>query len=250
MNKMKVCLRCGNKFTRVDNLKRHLSGKTQCPIRFLDVTCKEIMCNYDILIDSFIEMGMDTDDIFNISRTPAKIVKKKYQCSECYMTFQFQSGYSRHCNHRCKGRVITDLKNYNMNDFGQENTDYITDAIILTFLKKPEDAIESISRYIHFNNLHPENTNIKLLGFSNSFVRIYSQCSWNYYIRDKVINKMIESALFIMDDVFSRRKEMLYASDRKKYDKFLKDLEISRCLKKNIKVQLRLLILNKKIISI
>ena len=251
MDKVKICLRCGNKFTRIDNLKRHLKRKNPCPVKFLDVSCNDVIEHYDELIDGFTETGINTNDIFKISRTPVEMIKnKKYQCKDCYKEFKHQSGYSRHCNHHCKGRLVTDLDNYKLNDFGQENTDYLTDTTILNFLKNPEDAIESISRYVHFNSLHPENTNVKLLGFSNSFVKIYSQQSWNYYIRDKVIEKMLNSALFIMDDVYSRRKDILFHSQRKNYEKFLKDLEMSRKFKKNIKMQLRLLILNKKIISI
>jgi len=251
MNEIKICLRCGNKFSRIDNLKRHLKRKNKCPVKFLDVECKDVFENYDELIVAFTQNGINANNILKISKLPFKMAKiKKYQCKDCYKVFKHQSGYSRHCNHHCKGRLVTDPNNYKLNDFGQENTDYLTDTTILNYLKNPENAIELISRYVHFNSLHPENTNVKLLGFSNSFVKIYSQQSWNYYIRDKVIEKMLNSALFIMDDVYSRKKDILFHSQRKKYEKFIKDLEMSRNLKKKIKMQLRLLILNKKIISI
>ena len=162
------CNRCGYSTSHKQNFIKHLNKKKKCPPKLMDIS---------------IESLRDLNKI-NIS--------KNYTCSICKKQLKSKYTLQRHIKtqHDNKDTISNKLDNLmrevkqikdtkvniinqtntinqtniiNINSFGHENTDYVTDAIKTFLLKTPGIMVQKLISYIHCNQGHPENKNIKLL---------------------------------------------------------------------------------------
>ena len=56
----------------------------------------------------------------------------------------------------------TTINVISLNNYGSEDTQYITKEYLMGLLEKPFNSIPELIKYTHFNKEHPENQNIKL----------------------------------------------------------------------------------------
>ena len=80
-----------------------------------------------------------------------------------------------------------------INNYGDENTKYITSDYILKLLKnKPAKAIPELIKYTHFNENHPENQNIKITNKKEPYVKIMKNNKWELQNKDETISDLID----------------------------------------------------------
>ena len=81
----------------------------------------------------------------------------------------------------------------NINNYGEENTKYITSDFILKLLKnKPFKAIPEMIKHTHFNKEHPENQNIKITNKKEPYVKIMKDNKWELQDRKNTITDLID----------------------------------------------------------
>ena len=80
----------------------------------------------------------------------------------------------------------------NINNYGDENKDYISRDYLIELLKKPFQAIPELIKFIHFNDEHPENQNIKLPNKKQPYVKIRKNNKWELADRKETINDLID----------------------------------------------------------
>ena len=81
----------------------------------------------------------------------------------------------------------------NINNYGEENTKYITKQFIVDLLKnKPFKAIPEMIKYTHFNEEHPENQNIKITNKKEPYVKIMKDNKWELQDRKNTITDLID----------------------------------------------------------
>ena len=196
--------------------------------------------------------------------------KVEYKCEDCHKLFKHRSNYYRHRKHRCKKRkqpitinnnihngdniqnIQTNIQNnIIINNFGEENTDYISDELLLTFMNVPYNAIQKTSEEIHFNDSHPENKNIKLMSKKEKYVEIFIDGEWRVFYKNKIREKMMHYAMFLLNDVFVREGDVKLSNDKRvKFEKFQKDMTGNKNVQKFIKESLELLLLNEKVVEV
>ena len=65
----------------------------------------------------------------------------------------------------------THINVISLNNYGNENTQYITKEYLMGLLEKPFQSIPELIKYTHFNKEHPENQNIKLTTRKNHMLK-------------------------------------------------------------------------------
>ena len=93
------------------------------------------------------------------------------------------------------------IKNVIVNNFGKENTGYITSKVIKEIINRyaPENVIPKVIEYKNFNQTHPENHNIRMTN-----------------IKEKRIEAMIGNEMRAVD------RDQLYQYSISKADRFIK----------------------------
>ena len=203
---MYKCLRCGKKFRDKWGMNRHFKREKLCKRNLLDVTYKEMIENYDYLLELLeIEGAISTKYSIGYPQkcqiTSKKVEKRKiYKCDYCSMIFTKKNNLYRHRKHRCKIKKIKDDntkckycgKQYkhksrlyrHMKKCKKNNEDYESDDDLLFDEEKNE--VKIINNY--YNNI----SNINNYNLTqNIIVKDYGKEDISY-ITNEFLNKMIK----------------------------------------------------------
>jgi len=83
--------------------------------------------------------------------------------------------------------------NIQVNNYGSENIDYITDKLFKKLLTKPISAITKLIELKHFHPNHPENHNIQITNIHDKYAKIYKDEKWLIKHRKDVIEDLVEN---------------------------------------------------------
>ena len=111
----------------------------------------------------------------------------------------------------------------NINNYGDEDTKYITSDYILKLLKnKPARTISELIKYTHFNDAHPENQNIKITNKKEPYIKVRKNDKWELQNKDETINDLIyRQQIHLMDEDLEKKIETVCNSSEK--------INIERC---------------------
>ena len=95
----------------------------------------------------------------------------------------------------------------NINNYGDENTKYITSDYILKLLKnRPAKTIPELIKYTHFNDEHPENQNIKITNKKEPYVKVRKNDKWELQNKDETITDLIDrQQVHLMDEKIEKK---------------------------------------------
>ncbi len=175
---MKICVRCGAKFNRLDNFKRHLNKKIECKTNFINIPRDEIINRYDELYHEYLTQVIITkslkvsnkdtqhpssNSVQNVSNSiqvvssGIQIVSDKIQeenidtqnllpnnsellCPYCGKEFKHKCNYYRHKKNRCKFRKEQNEQEIYKKDI-LELTDAQNNLLKLEYEKKIKEII-------------------------------------------------------------------------------------------------------------
>ena len=81
----------------------------------------------------------------------------------------------------------------NINNYGEEDTKYITSDYILNLLKfKPAKAIPELIKHTHFNDEYPENQNIKITNKKGPHIKVMKNNKWELQNKEETITDLID----------------------------------------------------------
>tara|TARA_B000000437_G_scaffold182044_1_gene138236 strand:- start:355 stop:960 length:606 start_codon:yes stop_codon:yes gene_type:complete len=97
----------------------------------------------------------------------------------------------------------------NINNYGDEDTKYITGDFIIGLLKnKPAKTIPELIKYTHFNDAHPENQNIKITNKKEPYIKVRKNDKWELQDKDETISDLIDrQQVHLMDAVVEKKIE-------------------------------------------
>ena len=105
----------------------------------------------------------------------------------------------------------------NINNYGDEDTKYITSDYILELLKKkPAKAIPELIKYTHFNKEHPENQNIKITNKKEPYIKVRKNDKWELQDKDETINDLIDrQQIHLLDENVEEKIEKKCSNSEK-----------------------------------
>jgi len=97
----------------------------------------------------------------------------------------------------------------NINNYGDEDTKYITSDYIMKLLKnRPAKAIPELIKYTHFNEAHPENHNIKITNKKEPYIKVRKNDKWELQDKDATITDLIDrQQMHLLDEGIEKNIE-------------------------------------------
>jgi hypothetical protein len=169
----KQCSYCCKEFSRIDNLNRHLK------------TCKmknNVLSENKELRETVEKLLIECSEMKNLLKNTTK-----------KSTTLQHSMSNSHNNNTNSNNTTNNNNTIIINNYGEEDTKYITSDFILKLLKnKPFKAIPEMIKHTHFNKEHPENQNIKITNKKEPYVKIMKDNKWELQDRKNTITDLID----------------------------------------------------------
>jgi len=177
------CPYCYKRFSRSDSLNRHYG---RCKIK------KENENEKDKKIEELIKNQEEM----------------KEQMKEMVEKLLIEKGNTNITNNTNNSHNTTN-NIININNYGDENTKYITSDYILKLLKnKPAKAIPELIKYTHFNKEHPENQNIKITNKKEPYIKVLKNDKWELQDKDETITDLIDrQQVHLLDETIEEKIE-------------------------------------------
>ena len=182
---IKTCSYCDKEFSRRDSLTRHLN---RCKLKKEN----EIETNKIELLERDKEELIETVEKLLIECSEMKNLLKNTTTSTEKSTVP-QHSISDNNNNTNSLNTTNNNNTIIINNYGEEDTKYITSDFILKLLKnKPFKAIPEMIKHTHFNMEHPENQNIRITNKKEPYVKIRKDNKWELQDRKNTITDLID----------------------------------------------------------
>jgi len=190
----------------------------------------------------------------------------QYMCCYCDMTFMTKANKRRHEIHYCKENTslidkrlkekdkkikvlkrdkailrkeievlltkvgnTTNNNNNNfiiVNNFGNENMDYISDDFLKKITKGPYGAITKLLKTIHFHPEFPENHNIKITNKKLPYASVWNKENWETRDKKTVIDSLVDKGYSILDcEAFNHKLYSIFKTNYESNAKVGKEIE-------------------------
>jgi hypothetical protein len=111
--------------------------------------------------------------------------------------------------------------NIQINAFGCENLEHITDTFKVKCLKQIYKSIPEMVIKIHFNTKYPENLNVKIPNKKLPYASIMTKDNtWKTVDKKNTITSMVDKSFNMLDDTYEEHKGELSETKRKNYEKY------------------------------
>jgi len=223
--KVFTCNFCFKSFTRKDTLTRHIrkfcGGKEKY---------KETIA---ALSNELAEMKLEKEKM-KLEKTELEKMKSE----KAKMEIEIGKLLDRIGDTHIQNQQI----NIHINNYGRENTDYISNDFVQKLLNMPYTAVPKILEDLHFNPKHPENHNIRITNRKLPFATIWKDNKWELRNKKQVLTDMVDRGFNILDDKYcyhtdidtNRKKVVENFQDRYNF----KDKELMKSLKKDVEILL------------
>ena len=138
------------------------------------------------------------------------------------------------------------ITNININAFGNENTDYIDEKVILSCIDRVYKSIPSLLEKIHFDPKHPENHNIKITNKKQPYASIMgNNKKWKTVDRKNAIESMVQNGYNMLDDTYIENKEKFSTVKQQNFEGFQSKFEAEdKDLVRQLKSDVDMMVLN------
>jgi len=102
-----------------------------------------------------------------------------------------------------------------VNNYGKENTDYLTVDKIKALLDRPFDSVQELIKMLHFNSDHPENHNVKITNKKEPYALVWNEPIWEVRKKTSVVKDIVDKGYLMIDTTHDSMDE-----SNKKYINF------------------------------
>ena len=114
-------------------------------------------------------------------------------------------------------RDINTTTNIQINNYGSENIQYITDKVFKNLLMKPVSAITRLIELKHFHPNHPENHNVKITNIHDKYAKIYQDKKWLIKHKRDVVEDLVENGYADFEEFKDLNEDELAEKVKEKY---------------------------------
>ena len=117
------------------------------------------------------------------------------------------------------------VNNIVINNFGSEDTSYITDKQIIKALKMCKEFPLEMIKITHFNKDKPENHNIYKPNFKDKYVKYFNDNIWKIGDAKRIMTELYMSKMDIAEEKFDELKKYLSEITQGRFQWFLDNRE-------------------------
>jgi hypothetical protein len=217
-NKLKYVCDCGKSFTLSTNLTRH---RKNCDQRSIPLQ------NNSSQVETLINENNEMKEI--ISKKEEEMRELKDEMDE--MRKKVEMLFATSCGNTTTNNSTTHIENQNnienqnviiVNNFGNENTDYLTGQKVKNLIKNnaPFVCIPRLIQSIHFNPKHPENHNIKVTNSRDKHAKIFKDNKWVRAMKSRTIDDLIETICVFLEEKYEENKDFLSEFRQERFQEF------------------------------
>jgi len=118
-------------------------------------------------------------------------------CSKSFTKLTYKNKHEPKCKNIPK--QISKTPNIQINNYGYENLDYITDEQLVEMISKKSDGIIKMILMKHFNILHPENHNVIICGDNCC---VFKNDKWEKINRDALVTDLYYDGINSIDVIY------------------------------------------------
>ena len=213
------CTYCDKIYSRLDNLNRHILNSCKKKKEFKksqneNLELKEIIKNQSKQITNIEKMLSGPNSTTNNT---------------------MNNNYSHNTIHNT----------ININNYGEENLDMLTDEFKRQCVTRPYYALTKIIKKIHFNDEYPENKNIRLVNKRDNKLQILNDGKWNYRDKDEAIKYALDDSNEKLDKFYQEKSNQLRKIIRMSCKEIIKSVQESDPeLMKNLYKEMDLILFN------
>jgi len=131
----------------------------------------------------------------------------------------------------------------NINSFGKESLDHITEADYKKYLNGFFKGFLNLIEKIHFDENAPENHNVCLTNMRSKYAYVCENNNWVLKDKEDIINKLINKKYDLLNDKFEEFEENNKLSNKildnfKEFQENYNDAEAQKNTKENVKLML------------
>lgn len=89
--------------------------------------------------------------------------------------------------------------NIQVNNFGQENTSYLTPEFLTYCLRNPKKGMPSLIEKIHYNKDYPENHNLRCKSLKNNVFERFIDAQWTLCDASNTLDELIKKGYRILE---------------------------------------------------
>ena len=219
---------CPSNFTHFSNSKIDKNSNFECPY------CLKVCSRNDNLKRHIrtCKIKKDKDKLEKENQELKEVIEKLVLENKKISSVTNNTTNNNNCNN--DNRIV----NIHINNYGQENTKYITPEYLQELIEKPFQAIPELIKFTHFNKDHPENHNIKITNKKDPFVKVLKNDKWELADRKDIIIDLIdkkhselnninvsEKKIHIVDRIEAFNKKYI-EDDKDTINKLYKDSEL------------------------
>ena len=196
---------CGKQYLHLSNLSTH---KRTCSIIQSDTQTEDADKNtlHDILLKERQQFELERQQFEKEKEELQKQVEIEKQNVE---------------TEKLRNTINNDNLNIQINAFGCENLEHITDTFKVKCLKQIYKSIPEMVIKIHFNTQYPENKNVKIPNKKLPYASIMTKDNtWKTVDKKNMITSMVDKSFNMLDDTYEEHKGELSETKRKNYEKY------------------------------
>jgi len=196
---------CGKHYLHQSSLSKHKKN------------CNYIEQTEDVDKKTLIDILLKEREQFEVERQQFQKKEEEFQQNKEELLKQLELEKQR--------KTIETQNNNNLNiqinAFGCENLEHITDAFKIKCLKQIYKSIPEMVIKIHFNTTYPENHNVKIPNKKLPYASIMSSDNtWKTVDKKNAITSMVDKSFNILEDTYEEHKGELSETKRKNYEKY------------------------------
>ena len=232
-----ACGTCGKKYHHRQSLHVH---KRSCGVTVSDNPPSAT----DITISNLAHAMLEERKHHQLEREQSKKERDELRSQiSLLLEKNMQPAQIMNCNNNIETQQNITI---NINAFGNENTDYLDDKVILACIGRVYKSIPSLLEKIHFDPKHPENHNIKITTKKLPYASIMGDNKkWKTVDRKDAIETMVLNGYNMLDEKYAENKEKVPALKQQNFEGFQSKFESEdKDLMKQIKTEVDMMVLN------
>ena len=245
--KIIICVFCNKNFTRKTGLTKHLNC---CKIKNkkLGKNLGKKIENKEIENKEIENKEIENKEIDELKKEHEYLKDKiedlliELSKNTCAINNNITNNTTHHTNNNQK------IINININNYGNENTEYLNKEYLNNLLNGAFSAIPKLIEKIHFNPNHPENHNIKITNKKEPYIKVRKNDKWELQDKKETLETLVDDKYYILEDHYSEINSNDISSHTKEImEKFRSKFGDDKELQKDIQKKSEIIILNNNI---
>jgi hypothetical protein len=209
--KNKICLYCEREFSSISHTKRHMLRSCKVKKYYLSLEKEQQEKEEQIKKEKYEELQeMEERHTKHIQLLLEKV------------------GHTT-INNNCQTTNNTYIQQNNLvqiNNFGQENLNMLTEKYMRKMVIYPYSAIPKLIKKIHFNEKYPENQNIRMLNKKDNKLQILNNDKWEFVDKKETIEQLIQEKNYQLDTYYENNKDKFEGKEQDRFDIFQNKLNL------------------------